>query len=489
MKIIATTLFILLSWWVSDSVASCTGSSPTWTSTPDQASVQTCVNNAGTNDTVLMTAGSVTWADTVTVPDNKNLTIQGAGIDQTLIVTKANPGIEMGRGNKSITGFSIIIAGADGIRIDGDGWKVSNMKLQSSTSSIANGVHARGLRTTSGTGPTGLIHHTNFVDSRVLVIGLPDKAWKSGAMWTSDLGLGDANAVYIEDSTITFTTAKANAIDCNYGGRYVLRFMRIVGTSIDAHSTQEDMRACRRWEIYNNTTQFLSPFFTPFYVRGGTGVIFNTSFDAGWSEPYLSFDIRRAFETNSFFLGSSMGKCDGTSPADGNIIHAGNAGAGWPCRDQIGMGQDRWQWTTANPNPPQISMPAYFWNNTIGGSPAIVNIRNGVSAWIKPNRDYYNHMGGTQTSSTSPFNGTSGMGVGTLANRPPACTKGVAYWVTDEGEWNSREAGPDGQLYKCTATNTWTLYYRPFPYPHPLQNTSGATFAPPTPQNVNVARD
>jgi len=25
-----------------------------------------------------------------------------------------------------------------------------------------------------------------------------------------------------------------------------------------------------------------------------------------------------------------------------------------------------------------------------------------------------------------------------------------------------------GQLYVCTSTNTWTLYYTPFVYPHPL---------------------
>jgi len=25
-----------------------------------------------------------------------------------------------------------------------------------------------------------------------------------------------------------------------------------------------------------------------------------------------------------------------------------------------------------------------------------------------------------------------------------------------------------GTLYKCTATNTWTAYYTPYAYPHPL---------------------
>ena len=62
---------------------------------------------------------------------------------------------------------------------------------------------------------------------------------------------------------------------------------------------------------------------------------------------------------------------------------------------------------------------------------------------------------------------------GPIANRPATCTSngqgtGVGYWATDEGDWNSTNPGPDGQLYTCSAPNTWTLYYTPYAYPHPL---------------------
>jgi len=90
------------------------------------------------------------------------------------------------------------------------------------------------------------------------------------------------------------------------------------------------------------------------------------------------------------------------------------------------------------------------------------------------NRDWY--------TTASSFNGTTGVGRGTLAARPATCTPGVAYWATDQGEWNAKSAGPDGELFKCTATNTWTLYYIPYPYPHPLQG-SGTL---PAPQNLRV---
>src|SRR4029077_20892479 len=99
-----------------------------------------------------------------------------------------------------------------------------------------------------------------------------------------------------------------------------------------------------------------------------------------------------------------------------------------------------------------------------------------------------------QTSPTTPFNGSSGTGWGTLANRPTTCTPGVAYFATDQGSWNTSTSNPygvqqngaDGVLYKCTALNTWTLYYTPYVYPHPLQ--SGATPTPtPTPTPTATA--
>jgi hypothetical protein len=88
------------------------------------------------------------------------------------------------------------------------------------------------------------------------------------------------------------------------------------------------------------------------------------------------------------------------------------------------------------------------------------------------------------------------MGFGTLANRPTTCTHttapngenggGVAYWATDQGEWDATHPGADGQLYRCSATNTWTLVYTPFTYPHPLQ--TGGLLPPTAPTNVRIIR-
>ena len=107
--------------------------------------------------------------------------------------------------------------------------------------------------------------------------------------------------------------------------------------------------------------------------------------------------------------------------------------------------------------PNQLLEPIYGWNNKVNGSPA--NVSSSFPT-LQENRDYYNE--------TVSFNGTVGIGVGPLANRPKTCTPGVAYWATDEGEWDSTHEGPDGQLFVCTAPNSWAFYYKPYTYPHPL---------------------
>lgn len=152
----------------------------------------------------------------------------------------------------------------------------------------------------------------------------------------------------------------------------------------------------------------------------------------------------------------------------------------------------------------QDLIPYYVWNNTIdntlvgggvtvtpflsdpnepdktSGSPAAVI---GIAI---PNRDFYNHV--DDTGVTNPdcpvanFDGTCGMGVGTLAQRPATCTAGVGYWANDQGgNWNKLNADAnDGGLYKCTATDTWSLYYTPLDVPHPIYADAEEEDPPPT---------
>jgi hypothetical protein len=138
--------------------------------------------------------------------------------------------------------------------------------------------------------------------------------------------------------------------------------------------------------------------------------------------------------------------------------------------------------STGNPGPVNQGLdPTYEAADTIPAGSKLITSNN-VS--LIANRDWYQESvnQAAQTSPTSPFNGTSGTGHGTLANRPATCTPRVGYWATDQGNWNQSGSGGQGELFVCTATNTWTLYYTPYIYPHPLiaGGTTGTTVNPPT---------
>ena len=130
--------------------------------------------------------------------------------------------------------------------------------------------------------------------------------------------------------------------------------------------------------------------------------------------------------------------------------------------------------------------PTYLWMNS--ENPAPVSVAGSNTARVIRNRNFYMETANqsAQTSPTSPFDGTTsttGIGHGTLANRPTSCTPssnggvGTAYWETDHN-----------QLDYCIGTNTWSTTtslpssYVPYTYPHPLtaQGTGSTNPAPPT---------
>ncbi|HEY1648208.1 MAG TPA: hypothetical protein VGF96_09520 [Terracidiphilus sp.] len=156
------------------------------------------------------------------------------------------------------------------------------------------------------------------------------------------------------------------------------------------------------------------------------------------------------------------------------------------CADQAGRGQGIYVSGTApSPSSPlnEALDPIYEWDDTVA------NLNHGNfatnTARTISNRDWYtdnsNGSPKVQTSPTSPFNGASGVGFGTLANRPATCTPRVGYFATDQGSWNqSGNSFGQGQLFICTATNQWSMMYQPYTYPHPL-TTGGASGGGPNP--------
>lgn len=329
--------------------------------------------------------------------------------------------------------------------------------------------------------------------------------------WNDATTLGSNRYMYIERNTFNSTSTGNNPTpsnDCLSGGRFVERYNTFTGGgALQTHPTGHagDDRCCRSFEIYGNDgvpdTVSSAPEFNFYFLSSGTGVIWGNT-----ASGYQNFVTIHSmlYDTNTYQQSAppnGWGYC-GTAASGSNSAWNLSTGSGYVCLDQPGRGQGdllsgvfpnkcdqttgcstyngtwandalepvyEWMdnWTTAS------GYPGQFWNNSFDTS-VFAN-----------NHDYYYWCNSSSQSGCTTFDGTQGVGSGTLAARPSTCTTGVAYWATDQGSWNQSGSGSQGQLYKCTATNTWTLFYTPYTYPHPLISGTGASTGPGAPTNLS----
>jgi hypothetical protein len=198
-----------------------------------------------------------------------------------------------------------------------------------------------------------------------------------------------------------------------------------------------------QWVGYSitNTTQIL---------KGRTGAVFHPS----------SHITANTSDTITF-RGDELGPPMTFNTGDGYEIYKLLAALDQPGRGKGDLLADKDPVATGS-WPHQALEPVYAWGNTYNKSRQ-VDVTSKYPT-IRENHDFYNQK--------TPFDGTAGVGVGKLADRPKTCTPGVAYWTTDQGKWDRTHDGPDGQLYICTEPDKWSLYYKPYIYPHPLVSGS-----------------
>ena len=203
-----------------------------------------------------------------------------------------------------------------------------------------------------------------------------------------------------------------------------------------------------QWVGYSvtNTTQRL---------KSKIGAVFHPS----------SYVVANTIDTITFARDESFGGANITfNTGDSYEIYKLLAALDQPGRGKGDLLNDRDPVVTGS-WPHQELEPVYAWGNTYNHLRQL-DLASPFPT-IQENRDFYNQK--------TPFDGTVGVGVGKLAERPKTCTLGVAYWATDQGEWDSTHDGPDGQLYVCSEPNTWTFYYKPYTYPHPLVSGTPAS--------------
>jgi hypothetical protein len=487
------------------------------------ADVQAALNLAQAGDTVLLPAGTGHWATGVSRNDvPANVTFMGAGTsatgggDLTTIYDEVP-------GNNRLLQFATPATGA--FRMTGITFRSGPLTEYKDAGTISFGggqvridhCHFWMLSSgdyklvTLGSGVFGVMDHCILELAGTNAIypanGRFDSAsgdFQGNGEWTRPTGFGTSDFFFIEDNIINGDVVSGPYSSRIYDGftasRMVARFNTLSQCCVgESHATGHsfDDRGMRAQEAYGNlVTSSLAheANYVAVDIKSGCSLVWGNSWHNVFKNIYLA-KVTRGDNTTY----NQSPTPNGWGYAGTGFNGVGSAWdfsavtpTGYPSIDQTGRGQgdlltgffpskvNATTGTIAWPN--QALEPVYIWNNF--GSIESVNGQveyNIDESRILSGRDYYRQASGVQVSPTSPFNGTSGVGWGTLANRPTTCTAGVAYFATDQGSWNTSTSNPygvqqngaDGVLYKATATNTWTLYYTPYTYPHPLQGVSG----------------
>lgn len=469
--------------WVSWGEATCSGSGLSYACTAGStvAQVNSAIASASDGATITFATGSYSWSSMI------DLNQAGSQNGVTLICeTKGACTVSV---SGTVFGMNYIPSNVTNlVRISGFAFSGSisnfiwiygskdvqkfrvdnNTFANTSPSGCPQGIF---LGAADGT-PTGRVF--GVVDSNTFTGSINWRAilpaWGNSDSWQAGYQ-GTANNLVIEDNVFNFTSQSASgcgAIDANNGTSLVVRFNTVTNSSIIVHGACHD--GPFNTEVYHNTV--VTADWAPIFLQGaGEYILFNNAISGGATRSMLVNDYRGDSGQLPNGWCTSSDVCDGTDARDGNrsptTTHRGYPCYLQPARDVSGT-----------------LKPVYVWRNTLSGSKTDLLLWSDGYApnHFKANRDYYNATSANaQTSPTSPFNGTTGMGYGTKANRPTTCTPtedaldagkgGVGYWATDEGYWNSKTPGtPSGVLYRCSATNTWTLHYVPYPYPHPLRS-------------------
>jgi hypothetical protein len=485
--------------------------------------VQACANSAHDGDTITMPAGTFGWTNRVVI--TKRITLQGAGTsatgggDQTVIVDNFSSAQSLlsvqpavSTGFFRMTGITVK-SGTASIHKDGGTIYMSGPNIRIDHCHLVPTSVMNYKIIWFGNGVTGVMDHCilDFTGTNALYfyngrLGTGD--WMGNLEWSMPTNFGSADYFFIEDNIINGDVGggaySTRIFDGFTAAKVVVRFNNVKQAVLgETHATGHsgDDRGLRSQEIYGNkvtSTLAHDPNFCALDMGNGTTLVWGNSWDQVYKQIYLFKQTRKNNATYTQQMppagwGYAGTQFNGTgSMWDGGTALGTDTVKGYPALDQVGRGQGDLI-INGFPNklnnatgtifwPHQALEPVYIWNNVgtfvpgWGGS----TYTDDTGGRVVANRDYYPSASGIQTSPASPFNGSSGTGWGTLANRPTTCTPGVAYFATDQGSWNTSTSNPygvqqngaDGVLYKCTSPNTWTLYYTPCTYPHPLQNNA-----------------
>jgi hypothetical protein len=410
------------------------------------ADVSAAVANASPNDTVRVPAGSFTWDSQLLI--TKGISLIGAGADKT-VVTSAYSGsflISYFPSDYSlntpfrVSGFTFNFANKSGGIILNYDTRYRSLTIQTKIRIDHNTFQNARTQALVVNGMRGVADNNTFTGTPYTI---RFENGDSRAWWDNWEGLvfgKPDNNFYVEDNTITVYEVVA---DCQYSNRYAFRYNTIVATTpggsyplFDMHGNHDsvndgaDMWSCFGGELYGN--HITTPEGYVLDQRGGRSVVF------------YNWIVGNTRSTRYREEGPEY--CDERNP-------------------------------TTNPQPQHVSS-SYNWANykTVPSVALAVGYiaANGCPTYqIAQNVDFWNH--------SLTYDGTV-PGVGCGESLPAACTPGDGYWLTTQSctsimshVGRNPETPISGTLYRCSAPNTWSSFYKPLQYPHPLRAQ-----APPT---------
>ena len=415
---------------------------------PSSAHIQTAIDLANDGDTIMVPAGSATWTGDVTIPSTKGISLIGAGIGNTNIALNGHyMALNTREANSRVrvSGFSFINTTESCFRINWDyavgatDWRVDHCEW-TGTTVLGAKVGIRGY--TFGVFDNCIFNEQGrvfFIDGRTEPFdtgGYPGPVNFPGAyFWTQPLDAGGKNHVYIEDCTV-INTLGTIMFNTRGGSKTVIRHNNFIGPiGIETHSGCTPGYRNPRWiEIYENAFNSTTNYWAAMFIRSTNGMIYN-NFVSSYYPTVIRFDYEMGCLTS----------CISPWPSANTLVY--------PAQDQIGAGIDTGWGTSQSTSEAKLRI----WNNIQNGlnaNPYFSSCDNSA-ALIQHNRDYWQQI--------TPFTGASGIGVGTLANRPSSgLTTGVYYWATDTNT-----------LYRAISATNWETYYTPYTYPHPLRLDDG----------------